>query len=77
MQRSTVATCKLDELTCMLCIAGEKEVLCWIRNASDAGDERIYGWRLKLLALETNIPYSRDELVKNVRLLYVPAYDRY
>ena len=36
------------------CIAGEKQVLCWIRNAFDAIDERIYEWRRKRLALETN-----------------------
>ena len=41
----------------------------------DAGDERIYGWRRKRLALETT-PYSSDEFVEKLRSLYV-AFDQY
>ena len=47
----------------------------WIRNALDTGDECIYEWRQKRLALETNTPYSRDELIENVCLLYL-AFDQ-
>ena len=60
-----------------MCIAGGKKILCGIRNAFDAGDERIYGcMETNASALETNTPYSRDELVENVRLLYL-AFDWY
>ena len=59
-----------------LCVETNVQVLCWIRNAFDAEDEHIYGWRRKRLALKMNTPYSIDKHVENVRLLFL-AFDRY
>ena len=53
-----------------------KKVLYWSQNPFGAGAQRIYGWRRKRKALETDTLYSKDEIVENARSLHL-AFDRY